>query len=322
VIGWLLPDGARNRARLRELRAIATNVPIVGGFAILVLFALLALAHPVLMATVWDGQRSVYDPLTGFDMTIAHPADPSLDHPLGTDTLGRDVLSMLTFASGSTLTIALTTAVVTGVIALAVGAVSAYWRGPVDAVLSHVSDATLLLPAPIAMIAVGLARPGLLSPFWFGVAYGVLAGLGAAAVVVRSYGLTVMEKPFIDAARIAGGGPWHIISRHLVPHLASLAAIQTMLAVTAAVIVAGFVEFMSPGSTDRVGFGSLIYSGIEYQELIFTRGTGWWALLSGALSISLLCGAFYLMSVGLRERLDPTRGEQWVPTGSPGGGRR
>jgi peptide/nickel transport system permease protein len=191
--------------------------------------------------------------------------------------------------------------------------VCAYWRGPVDAVLSHVSDAMLLLPAPIAMIAVGLARPGALSPFWFGFAYGVLAGLGASAIVVRSYGLTVMAKPFIEAARVAGGGPWHIMKSHLFPHLLPLAAIQTMLAVTGAIIVAGFVEFMSPGGTDRVGYGSLVYAGLAYQEYIFTGGTAWWALATGGLAISLLCAAFYLLSVGLRRRVDPTVGHDWIP---------
>lgn len=305
----------RPPTRWERTREIATIPSIAAGVAILLFYALLAAAHPILMATVWSGQRSIFDPQTGFDMTIAHPAEPSWAHPLGTDTLGRDVLSMLTHASGSTLTIAIATAVVTGLLAVAVGAVAAFWRGPVDTVLSNLSDAMLLMPAPIAMIAVGVARPGWLSPLQFGIAYGVLAGIGASAVVVRSYGLTVMNKPFIDAARVAGGGSWHIMRRHLVPHLLPLAAIQTMLAVTAAVIVAGFVEFIAPGQTDRVGFGSLIYSGLEYQELVFTRGAAWSALISGALSITAICAAFYLMSVGLRRRVDPTSGQRWVPMG-------
>jgi peptide/nickel transport system permease protein len=298
------------RAVAREL---ARDGPFMAGVVLLAGFLLLALAHPVLMTTTWAGEHAVYHPVSGHDPAMGHPAPPQPRHLLGTDALGRDVLSMLTFATRGTLVVGLTTAVVVGLLSLLVGTVSAYWRGPVDIALSHLSDGMLLLPAPIAMIAVGLARPGLLSPLWFGLAYGLLTGLGAAAIVVRSHGLVVMAKPFIDAARVAGGGAWHIMRAHLVPHLLPLAAIQTMLAVTGAIVVSGFVEFMSPGRADRVGYGSLVYSGLTYQEIV-AGGTAWAVLLAGALAISLLCAAFYLLSVGLRRRVDPTTArEPWIP---------
>lgn len=289
--------------RLSRFGETVRHPATIAGAAILVLFTLAAAAHPLLVGTVWP--PSVYDPVHGFDPAVAHPSGPSAPHVLGTDPLGRDVASMVTFTLRSALTIAIVTAVVTGLVALVIGAVAAYWRGPVDTVLSNLSDAMLLLPAPIAMIAFGIARPGIFGPVAFGLAYGLLAGAGAAAVTVRSYGLTVMAKPFIDAARIAGGGATHIIARHLAPHLAPLAAIQTMLAVTGAIVASGFVEYLTPGQTERLGLGSVVYYGLTYQQVL-GGGIAWSALAAGALTISAICAAFYLLSVGLRETLDPT----------------
>lgn len=299
------------RERLRRawaaFRSLMAELPFAAGIAILVLFVLLALSYPLLMRTAWANEGSIYHPVAGYDRTIRHPSGPTSGHPLGTDAIGRDVLSGLTYATSGTLVVALTAAVATGALSLVAGAAGAFWRGAVDSALSHLSDAMLLLPAPIALIAIGLARPGLLPPFWFGTVYGVLAGLGAAAVVIRSYGLSVMAKPFIEAARAAGGGAWHIIRIHLLPHLLPLAAIQMMLAVTGAIIVSGFVDFMTPGRTDRVGYGSLVYTGLAYEDALF-GGVAWSVLLAGALGISLMCAAFYLISVGLRRRVDPGTG--------------
>jgi peptide/nickel transport system permease protein len=292
------------------LRDLVRTPAILVGLGILAVFVLAAAAHPVLMETVWNPR--VHDPVVGFALGVEHPSGPSAAHPLGTDSLGRDVLSMLTYATRDTLAVALTAAGLTAAVALLVGSVSSFWGGRVDTALSSVSDAMLLLPAPIVMIAFGLARPGLFGPVAFGTTYGLIAGLGGAAVTVRSYGLSVMARPFIDAARVSGCGPWHIISRHLLPHLLPLAATLAMLSVTGAVVASGFVDYLTPGRTDRVGLGSLVYSGLTYQAIV-GRDVAWSVLLSGALSISLVCAAFYLLGVGLRQRLDPTDHHHGLP---------
>lgn len=307
----------QHRHRRRIVAAwswVRSNPFFVLGFGILAAFALLAVARPVLDATLWADQSRVYDPVTGYDATIFHPSGPSGEHLLGTDSLGRDVLSLLTTATAATFVIAVGAAAVTGVLALVLGTLMAYWRGWVDQALSHLADAVVLLPAPLVMIVVAYARPDVFTPGWFGLVYGLLAGVGAGAIVVRSYGLTVVNKPFIDAARVAGGGPWRIMSRHIVPHLAPLAAVQTMLAVTGAIVSAAFVDFLTPGGPGQPTYGTLVYAGLSYQQQISTT-PAWAALLAGALAISLLSAAFYLLSVGLRQRVDPTARSSWTPVG-------
>lgn len=126
---------------------LASNRMFVGGVLVLVAFGLLSFSRPILEAFVWDGPASVYDPVTGYDRAIDHPSGPSSGHALGTDTFGRDVLSVLVAATGATVAIAVSTALVTGGLALALGTLMAFWRGRVDQLLSHLADAVVLLPA-------------------------------------------------------------------------------------------------------------------------------------------------------------------------------
>lgn len=313
-LSGVVPTWRRLRSALtaRTVRdGVRTNPMVWTGLAVLVAFALLAVARPVLEATLWDGAGGIYDPLVGYDTAIEHPSSPSAAHLLGTDTFGRDVLSLLVAATGATLAIAVSTAAVTGTLALVLGTVMAFWRGRVDQLLSHLADMVVLLPAPLVMIVFAYARPELFTPWRFGLLYGLLTGVGAGAIVVRSYGLTVVNKPFIDAARVAGGGPWRLMTRHMLPHLAPLAAIQTMLAATGAIVAAAFVDFLTPGGTGRPTYGTLVYSGLSAQQQL-NATPAWSALLAGALGISVLCAAFYLLSVGLRQQVDPTTRQSWT----------
>lgn len=277
------------------------NVKMRTGLALLFLFCLLAVSHPVLRATVWGDEPAVYHPETGYDIGT-HPSAPSARHLLGTDALGRDVLSLLTFALAPTLMVVLTAAAVIGLLSTTSGAVAAFFRGKTDGLLSRIADALVLLPPPIALLVVALDRPDF-GPVDMGLLYGFLFGLGPAAVVVRSRALAVMGKPFVEAARASGGGAGWIIRTHLVPHLLPYAAVQMMAGVTGAVITAGFLELLGAART-RIGLGSLVYLGLTYQGVVSSR-VAWSQLLAGALSISLLASAFYLLSVGLREAIDP-----------------
>ena len=154
----------------------------------------------------------------------------------------------------------------------------------------------------MALFIIGVSAPDLQPPI-LGALYGLLFGLSTAALVLRSQALVVMAKPFMEAARTAGGSGWWIIRVHLLPHLLPMTAVQMMAAVTGAVITFGFLEFTGAGG-DWFGYGSLIYSGLPLPGLV-PRDYAWNALLAGGLGITLLCGAFYLISVGLREAVDP-----------------
>lgn len=308
-----VPIAPANRVSSADLAAgrIRRNPKVVAGLALMVFFILAATAHPILQATVWADEQGLYRPLVGYDPAIDHPSGTSPDHLLGTDALGRDVLSLLTFALRSSLLVALIVAMTVGVLSILFGSLAAYYRGWVDNVVSHLGDAITLFPPPIALIIIGLGRPDF-GPVLIAAIYGVLYGLGPATTVVRSRGLTVMAKPFIEAARVAGSGPRRIIGSHLIPDLLPFAAVQMMAGVTAALIAQALVEFLSPAG-GKIGLGSLVYLGLTYRGLVSLE-VPWTQLLAGALSISFLAGSFYMISVGLREATDPKfKGRSDIP---------
>jgi peptide/nickel transport system permease protein len=285
---------------------VLSNPKVVIGLGILAFFVLLTVSEPLLEATVWAGRSSIYDPVIGFDTRIAHPSAPSLDHWLGTSSLGHDVLALLIQATRPTLVVALSAAAAIAVISLTLGSVAAVREGWVDGAISHVSDAMVLLPPLLAVYVLGIWRPNDDFGAWHaGLAFGVLYGLGPATATVRATAMTVAIKPFMDAARVAGGGDAWLVTRHVLPHLYAHASVQAMIGATGAVIAAAFLSFRSAVGED-LGFGAMVYDGIVWAEIMAgIAEPAWWIMLAGAGGITLLAAAFYLIGVGLREALDP-----------------
>jgi peptide/nickel transport system permease protein len=300
----------RSPSRPARLTILAHR-KIVAGLAILALFGLLTVAHPILNATLWDGQANVYHPQFGFDSGISHPSAPSPRHWLGTSSLGRDVFSMLANAARPTLVVALSAALSIAIVSLVLGSLAAYRRGWLDGFVSHLSDAMVLLPAMIAVFVLGIGRPNdEFGALQVGLSFGLLYGLGPALATVRAAALTVVARPFMDAARVSGGGGGWIVTRHVLPHLYAHAAVQAMIGATGAVIADAFLSFRSAVGED-IGFGQMVYDGIVWSELMAgIAPIPWWIMLAGAGGITLLAASFYLIGVGMREALDPrTQGE-------------
>jgi len=292
IEGW-----ADTRARIFRSKMV------VVGLIILAFFAILTFIHPVLQATIWAGKQAIYRPETGHDPAIFHPSGPSLAHILGTDPLGRDVLSLMTFGLRPTFLVAISTAISAGVIGMVVGTSAAFFKGRGDRVLTHMADAFVLLPPPLIFLIA--SKRGLLGPIQLGLLYGLFYGLGPATIVVRARALSVMEKLYIDAARLSGGGPRWIISHHVVPDVIPHVAAVVLAGVVGALVTQGFIEFLGIAEY-RYGLGNLVYNALVYRTALGT-GVPWSTLMAGALSISLLASSFYLISAGLREIGDPRR---------------
>lgn len=200
------------------------------GVFLIVMFGLMALAFSFLINSVWP--RGIYDPVTGFDINIfPHPSPPGPGHILGTDSLGRDVLSMILAATPPTFVVGLTAALSTALIGTILSVIAAYFRGRVDMLITNLADVFLLFPAPVIMVIIG-ARYRDLTPLQLGLIYGFVTGMGGTTIVMRAQAIQVASKPFMEAAHVAGGGAWHIITKHLIPSVMPLAALQMMLAVT------------------------------------------------------------------------------------------
>ena len=148
-----------------------------------------------------------------------------------------------------------------------------------------------------------------IGPAQFGLMYGVLAGAGAAAIVVRSQALQTMSRGFIDAARTSGAGAMRIMTRHLLPHLIPLAAISMLIGVTGAIVADAFVSFLAFGE-NRFSWGTMINSAIRFPSLRGLFDTPWNVLIAGGVAISLLAGSFYLIAIGLHTAFDTPKVER------------
>jgi peptide/nickel transport system permease protein len=333
------------KVRLRLLwRALRTNWSLfaenkVGlvGLAIIGIFALMALAHPVLMATVWE--KRIYDPQGGYEAVLeeftvveevtdpttqielsearlrttpfvevgetlripVQPARPSARHLLGTDPLGRDVLSQLMYSTRAAFALAAVAAVVTVFIATAVGSIAAYYGGLTDSFLMRLADLILLMPL-LALLIVVSALFRISLPL-LGLLIGTLSGFGATAIVLKSQALAVTVKPFIDAARVAGGNNRHIILRHLVPNVMPLSFLYMMFTVTEAISLEAVLSFF--GLLDIPMSWGVMLNVASTQGYLLSGTDFWWLLLPAGAAVTLLAAAFFLVGRALDEVVNP-----------------
>ena len=295
---------AKVRLTLRVLRDawgifVESKIGLVG-LAIILFFALMAISYPVLRATVWDD--AVYNPVTGYAFDQAEqPASPSWAHPLGTDSLGRDVLSQLMSSTSSEFILGITAAVFTLVIATTVGAVSAYYGGIVDTFFMRVADLVIALPG-LSLLIVLSALFGL-NLLQLGIVIGVLSGFGGTAIILKSQALSITVKPYIEAARVAGGSRRHIILAHIIPSLLPLSLLYMMFTVTGAIFSEAVLSFF--GILDiRMSWGIMIHTASTGGYLL--GGVRyWWLIVPAGASITFLCSAFYLVGRALDEVANP-----------------
>lgn len=271
------------------------------GLLIIVLFLLLMAAHPILMSTVWEPR--VYDPVRGFDLTLVgrHPAPPSWAHPLGTDPIGRDVLSQLMWSTRSEFALGVTAAVISVVIGTVVGAMSAYFGGIVDALFMRLADLVMLFPFIALLMVLQSVMP--LTLVRLALIMGVLSGFGGITIILKSQALTVKVRPYIEAAKVAGGSSWHIIRRHIIPNIMPLSFLYMMFNVTGAIFTEAVLSFF--GFLDiRMSWGIMINTAQEAGYLgAFDRY--WWLWAPSGAAITLLCFAFYLVGRGLDAVVNP-----------------
>ncbi len=293
----------RLRLFLRSLRTnwrlFAENRIGLIGLAIIIFFALLAIAHPILMKYVWD--PNIYDPVVGYAYEeTMQPAPPSPRHLLGTDPLGRDVLSQLMFSARSEFILGLVAALITVTIGTTIGAVSAYFGGFIDTFFMRLADLIIMLPfVTILIVLSALFRLDLPK---LALVIGVLSGFGGTTIIIKSQALTIKVRTYIEAARVAGGGHWHIIRHHIVPNLLPLSFLYMMFTVTSAIFSEAALSFFGLLNI-RMSWGLMIHTAQTAGYLLNTKT--WWLIVPAGLSITLLCAAFYLVGRALDEVVNP-----------------
>jgi peptide/nickel transport system permease protein len=282
-----------------NVRIFAENPIGLIGLAIILLFAVLAALHPILMDSAWT--RQVYDPVVGYDASIPlHPSPPSPRHLLGTDPLGRDILSQLMWSTRSEFALGVVAALVTVLIATTIGAVSAYYGGWIDTLLMRLADLVIMTPVITILIVLStLFEVGLIQ---LAVILGLLSGFGGATIIIKSQALTIKVRSYIEAARVAGGGNGHIILRHIIPNLLPLSFLYMMFSVNGAIASEAVLSFFGLLSI-RMSWGLMIYT-TSYSGYLLDMSK-WWLIFPASVSITLLCAAFYLVGRALDEVVNP-----------------
>jgi peptide/nickel transport system permease protein len=246
-------------------------------------------------------QVAPYDPLKG---SLAKRLMPpvweqggTIDHLLGTDKLGRDMLSRMIHGARISLMVSMVAIFVGGIIGTGVGLMSGYFGGWVDAVLMRLVDISLSLPTILlALVMVAAVGPS------FGTVITVLVVLLWAryARLVRGETLGIKERDFIARARVAGASHTRIMLRYIFPNLVNSLIVLATLQVGYVILLESALSFLGAGlPRPTPAWGLMIADG---RELIVTA---WWVSMFPGLAIMLTVLALNLLGDWLRDHLDP-----------------
>jgi peptide/nickel transport system permease protein len=222
----------------------------------------------------------------------------NLSTPLGTDFLGRDVLSRLMYGARISLLVALTGTVVAGAIGTLVGVLAGYMGRWWDQIIMRITDAWLTLPSLVFAILISSVRgPGV----WNVVVILALVFWSRYSRAVRGEVLALRERDFVKLAEINGIGKWRIIFRHLLPNVMNTVMVLFSLQVGVAVIIEASLSFLGVGvPPPEPSWGLMMAEGRD----ALVEGSWWLAVFPGV-CISLLVLSANMLGDWMRVRLDP-----------------
>ena len=296
-IGGALYRGRRLFARVLETRLVGTGLTILG---LVLLCAILADVISPFAPNDQDYLRLTEPPLwwpnaqwPWWPNTQAQDAS----HILGTDDLGRDVLSRIIYGSRVSIEVGVIAVGIAIVLGVSLGLTAGYRSGLVDEVIMRIVDALQAFPGLILALGIAAALgPGIGNAM---IAIGIVA-TPAFARLTRAQSLSIREREFVQAARVIGASPWVIITRHIWPNVTAPIIVQATLLVGTAIVTEASLSFLGVGVVPPTpSWGSMIRTGSQYLEV-----APWIAFAPGVAIFGTVL-AFNFVGDGLRRALDP-----------------
>jgi ABC-type dipeptide/oligopeptide/nickel transport system permease subunit len=288
----VVPVGLADADRSRAWRKLVRNPGAIAGVLILL---------TVIVAAVAAQHVAPHDPAR---QSLIRRFTPPLwvqggnsAYPLGTDQVGRDILSRIIYAARISLIVGISAVMVSLVVGVTLGLLSGFLRGKVDAVIMTVVDVTLSFPQLlIALAFVAALGPSLLTII---VVLG-LTGWERYTRVVRAEVLALREKDFVEAARAMGASSTRMVLRHLLPNTFSSIIVMSTLQVAQAILQEAALSFLGVGTgSAHPTWGQMIALGRDFVSV------AWWLATFPGLAILLTVLAINLVGDRLRDALDP-----------------
>ena len=267
-------------------RALSKNrLALIGGAIVLVL-ALMAAAAPLV---------SPHDPHKPDVKRILEP--PSMRHWLGTDQIGRDVLSRMLYGARVSLAVGFVSVGIATAIGIALGAGAGYHGGPVDGAVMRLVDLMLVFPRFFLLLAVlAFLKPSI----WTIMVVIGLTGWMGVARLVRAEFLALKEREFVIWSQSIGASAFRIIWRHILPNAMGPVLVAMTLGIPAAILTESGLSFLGLGVRPPYAtWGNILNEGKEVIEL------AWWLSVYPGLAILVTVLSYNLLGEGIRDALDP-----------------
>ncbi|MDD5431991.1 MAG: ABC transporter permease [Candidatus Omnitrophica bacterium] len=260
------------------------NKALLAGIIIIGFFSLIAIFAPII---------SPYEPsiIDQNNLLMA----PSSKHLLGTDSLGRDILSRIIYGARISLSIGLIAVGIATLLGLILGSIAGFYGGLIDMIIMRFVDIMLCFPTFFLILAVvAMLEPSI---FNIMIIIGLTSWMGVARLV-RAEILTLKEREFIQASRAIGASNFRIISRHLIPNAIGPVLVNATLGIAGAILLESGLSFLGLGVQPPVpSWGNIL---IEAKS---TLGVAWWITVFPGLAILVTILGFNFLSEGLKKKI-------------------
>ena len=255
------------------------------GIVIIMAFSIAAIFAPLIVS----------DPLKMDFDALMQP--PSVSHPIGTDSMGRDNLSRVVYGGRVSLQVGILAMFIATTAGVTIGLSAGYFGKLTDSILMRIVDAILAFPGLLlAILMVAILGPSLRNAM-LAISIGFIPSF---ARITRANTLSLKEKEFVDSARAIGAGPWRIMLKTILPNTLSPIIVQISLGMSYAILIEASLSFLGLGiQPPTPSWGYMLSTGREFITM------AWWLTTFPGLAIFLVVLAWNFIGDAIREALDP-----------------